>query len=212
MARGILIAAFDFSKAHEDEFHDWYDLEHIPERDRVPGFRVCARWIGTENPKYAVATYDLDSLDVLSSPAYRAIAHENLSPWSKRMTAICDRLIRFEGELISPGDQEPPGRAGGLLLNAMNVVPAHEAEFNGWYDNEHIPALSSVPGVLAARRFRARNGSPRYLALYHLAAPEVQASPEWKGAADSKWTEKMRPHFRDRLRIVARAYKRGFSS
>ena len=32
MAKGILIAAMDFSAAPEDEFHDWYDLEHIPER------------------------------------------------------------------------------------------------------------------------------------------------------------------------------------
>jgi hypothetical protein len=208
MSRGILIAAFDFSKAQPDEFHDWYDLEHIPERERVAGFRLCARWIGTENPKYATATYDLDSLDVLSSPAYRAIAHENLSPWSKRMTRICERLIRFEGERITPGDQDPPKGAGGLLLNAMNVPPEHEAEFNDWYDSEHIPALSAVPGVLAARRFRSPNGSPRYVALYHLTAPEVQASAEWKQAATTPWTEKMRPHFRDRLRIVAESYRR----
>jgi hypothetical protein len=208
MAKGILIAAFDFSKAQADEFHDWYDLEHIPERERVPGFRVCARWIGTENPKHAVATYDLDNLDVLSSPAYRAIARENLSVWSKRMSAICDRLIRFEGEQITPGDQDPPHGAGGLLLNAMNVVPEHEAEFNEWYDSEHIPALSGVPGVLAARRFRSSTGSPRYVALYHLTAPEVQASAEWKRAATSAWTEKMRRHFRDRLRIVGQSYRR----
>ena len=40
MAKGILIAAMDFSAAPEDEFHDWYDLEHVPERLRVPGFRT----------------------------------------------------------------------------------------------------------------------------------------------------------------------------
>jgi len=26
MAKGILVAAMDFSAAREDEFHDWYDL------------------------------------------------------------------------------------------------------------------------------------------------------------------------------------------
>src|SRR5262245_49585058 len=35
MGRGLLVAAFDFSTAHADEFHDWYDLEHIPERMAV---------------------------------------------------------------------------------------------------------------------------------------------------------------------------------
>jgi hypothetical protein len=208
MAKGILIAAFDFSNAHADEFHDWYDLEHVPERERVPGFLDCRRWIGADNPKISVATYELDNLDVLKSDAYRAIAYENLSIWSKRVTAMCNRLLRFEGEQILPGDALPPQGAGGLLLNAMSVDPEHETEFNEWYDTEHIPALAAVPGVLSARRFRAREASPRYVALYHLVTPEVQASSEWKAAASSPWTDKMAPRFRNRLRIVSRAYQR----
>ena len=61
MAKGLLIASFDFSNAYEDEFHDWYDLEHIPERKAVPGFGISERWIGVENSKQAIATYDLDA-------------------------------------------------------------------------------------------------------------------------------------------------------
>jgi len=208
MAKGILLVAFDFTNAHEDEFHDWYDLEHVPERERVPGFGACDRWINISNPKQAVASYELDSLDVLQSPAYRAIAGDNLSVWSKRVTAMCTRLLRFEGEQTLPGDQSAPSGAGGLLVNAMNVDPEHEAEFNEWYDHEHIPALSAVPGVLCARRFRDSGGTHRYLALYHLASPDVQASAAWKQAANSPWTDKLRPHFRNHLRIVGRHYVR----
>ncbi len=208
MARGILIAAFDYSNAAADEFHDWYDLEHLPERQRISGFRACNRWIDAANPQRAVATYELDSLDVLRSEAYCAIAYDNLSVWSKRMLARCTRLIRFEGEQIAASDADAPPQAGGLLINAMSVEPEHDAEFNEWYDTEHIPALAAVPGTLAARRFRAREGSPRYVALYHLASPDVQASAEWKRAANTPWTERMRPHFRDHLRIVGRPYQR----
>ena len=81
---GLLVAGFDFSPAAEDEFNDWYDTEHIPERQRVPGFHSCQRWIGAENAKQSVATYDLEGLAVLQGSAYRAIGGENLSPWSKR--------------------------------------------------------------------------------------------------------------------------------
>ena len=63
MARGILAVAFDYTNAHADEFHDWYDTEHIPERQRVPGFGTCERWISVANAKHAVATYELDSLE-----------------------------------------------------------------------------------------------------------------------------------------------------
>ena len=209
MAKGTLIAAMKIGRAAEDEFHDWYDTEHLPERQRVPGFLVCERWIGADDRTVSVATYDLDSVAVLQSPGYRAIGGENLSPWSKRVTARVERLMRFEGDQILPGDELPPSRAGGLLVNAMNIVPEFEAEFNEWYDKEHIPALRAVPGVLSARRFRGTSGNRTYVALYHLAAPEVQESGEWKKARESDWTDRLKPHFRDHLRLVCRRYVRG---
>jgi hypothetical protein len=208
MAKGLLLVAFDYTNAHADEFHDWYDLEHVPERQRVPGFGTCERWISVANPKHAVASYELDSLSVLDSAPYRAIAHGNLSVWSKRMSKIATRLMRFDGEQTLPGDLAGPAGAGGLLVNAMNVDPAHEAEFNEWYDHEHIPALSKVPGTLCARRFRDSKGTHRYLALYHLASPEVTQSEAWKQAAGTPWTARLRPHFRDHLRILTRRYVR----
>ena len=45
-----------------------------------------------------------------------------------------------------------PAGAGGLLLVAMTPGAAKDAAFNAWYDNEHLPALAAVPGVLSARR------------------------------------------------------------
>jgi hypothetical protein len=206
MAKGTLIAAMNMAHAAEDEFHDWYDTEHLPERQRVPGFLVCQRWVGAHDRKVSVATYDLDNVAVLKSAPYLAIGGENLSPWSKRVTARVDRLMRFEGDQILPGDQLPPDNAGGLLLNAMNIAPEFEAEFNEWYDKEHIPALSAVPGVLCTRRFRGTHGNRKYVALYHLDAPEVQESAEWKKARTSEWTSRLQPHFRDHLRLVCRRY------
>ena len=210
MGRGLLVAAFDFSTAHADEFHDWYDLEHIPERQAVPGFGACERWIGDERPTLSVATYDLDSVDVLRSKAYASIASGNLSVWSKRVTGMSKRLLRFEGTQITPGDAAAPQRARALLLNAMNVAPEAESDFNAWYDHEHIHALAGVPGTLAARRYRSTDeGSHRYVAIYHLASPDVARSAAWNAAVDTPWTARVRPHFRDRIRILTRRYVRG---
>ena len=205
MPKGTLIAAMNIGRAAEDEFQDWYDTEHLPERQRVPGFLACERWIGVDDRRISLATYDLESVTVLQSPGYLAIGGENLSPWSKRVTSQVDRLMRFEGDQILPGDQLPPASAGGLLLNAMNIGPELEAEFNQWYDKEHIPALAAVPGVLAARRFRG-TGNRKYVALYHLATPAVQESAEWKQARQSEWTSRLQPHFRDHLRLITHRY------
>ncbi len=66
---------------------------------------------------------------MLRSPAYLAIGGDNLSVWSKRVTA-CQRLMRYEGEQILPGDAVSPPGAGALLAVLMNVDPAAEHEFN----------------------------------------------------------------------------------
>jgi hypothetical protein len=210
MAKGLLFASFDFSAAHEDEFHDWYDLEHVPERLRVPGFINAERWIGDENPKLAVATYDLDTVGVLQSAPYRAVGGDNASVWTRRVTAICHRIMRYEGEQLRPGDLVAPPGAGGLLVASMNVDPAAEPEFNEWYNAEHLPQLAAVPGVLAARRYAssAADRERQYLALYHLTGPDVTRSDAWTRAADTEWTRRMRPHFRDMLVLRCKRYVR----
>jgi hypothetical protein len=209
MTNGVLIAAMDFSNVDAGEFNDWYDTEHIPERQRVPGFLTCQRWIGADNPRQSVATYDLDSLEVLRGPGYRAIGGENLSPWSKRVTAKVERLLRYEGEQTLPGDATAPANAGELLLVGMTPGADVETAFNTWYDKEHVPALAKVPGVLSARRFRTSGSGPKYIALYHLASPGVVDTAAWKDASGSTpMPQHVRDQISNRLRLVCRNYVR----
>ncbi len=208
MAKGGLFAVMDFSAVPEDEFNDWYDTEHLPERQRIAGFSACERWIGADNPKLSVGSYDLDSAEVLNSPAYKAISGDNASPWSKRITGKCKRMMRVSADQIFPGGAAAPANAGGFLINAYNVAPEHEAEIREWSIKEHLPALAAVDGALSARLFISPGGSHRFMTVYHLASPEVQASPAWKKAAGTPWTAKMLPLIRDRLRVVCRRYVR----
>jgi hypothetical protein len=210
MAKGLLFMAFDFAHAHADEFHDWYDLEHIPERLHVPGFLNAERWLAEDNPTIHVATYDLENAAVLTSPAYQAVTGDHQSPWTRRVTAMCRRIMRYEGEQLRPGDLNAAPGAGALLAASMNIDPAAEAEFNEWYNTEHLPELGAVPGVLSARRYRAAdtNSERRYLALYHLHDAAVSRSDAWAKAANSPWSERMRPHFRDLLVIRMNRYQR----
>ncbi len=209
---GLLVAGLNFARAAEDEFNDWYDSEHVPEREQCPGFINAQRWISIEDPKVSIATYDLKDSGVLKTPEYLSIGGPGLSPWSKRILKIVQRVCRYEGEQTLPGDGVAPANAGGLLLFAMNVAPEAEVDFNDWYNKEHVPNLATVPGCLSARRFVVNSGAPespqKYVALYHLEKPEVCMSDEWKKAVDTPWTHRVRPHTRDRLRVLARRYSR----
>jgi|ERR1043166_376953 hypothetical protein len=207
-ALGTLIVAFDFSAISADEFHDWYDSEHLAERLSVPGFISAQRWLAVDNPRLSVVTYEVEHVGVLSSPAYRAISGAGFSPWTQRINRSCKLVARYVGSQILPGDRAAPDAAQGLLLLAMNVDEAAEDEFNRWNDSEHFPRLSAVTGVLSARRYRCTEGAQKYLAVYHTTTPEVVDSPAWIEARETPWTHRMRAHTRERMRIVCRRYHR----
>ncbi|MFZ1908245.1 MAG: hypothetical protein WAU52_04100 [Burkholderiales bacterium] len=42
----------------------------------------------------------------------------------------------------------------GLLAVWNDIAAEDEAEFNAWYDDEHIPERLGIPGILSARRVR----------------------------------------------------------
>jgi hypothetical protein len=86
----------------------------------------------------------------------------------------------------------------GLLLVMSDIDPADEADFNRWYEEEHLAERMAVPGFLSARRFEALEGGPKYLALYDLESPEVLQSPEYRnftGAGKSAWTKRLETKF-----------------
>jgi len=72
--RGLLLTMTEPPAAMEEEFNAWYDSEHIPERLSIAGFRSARRWSADTAPgegKY-LATYELDSPQVLMTPEYLA--------------------------------------------------------------------------------------------------------------------------------------------
>lgn len=191
--KGLLLTMTEPAPRDEEEFNAWYDTEHLAERLAIPGFVSARRWVADLPPgegKY-LATYELERPEVLESAEYLAHVGENFSPWSKRCLGRTAFYRRWACEQILPGDALAPADSRAVLLACGDVPAEHEAEFNRWYDEEHVPLLARVPGVLAARRFRARSGSPRYVALYDLADADVPRAPQWQAAQATEWARRI---------------------
>jgi hypothetical protein len=68
----------------------------------------------------------------------------------------------------------------GMLLTSMDIDPSHEAEFNRWYDHEHLEERVAIDGFLEARRYVADQASPKYLSLYSTESFDVLDSPAYR--------------------------------
>jgi len=94
----------------------------------------------------------------------------------------------------------------GMLLTSMDIAPSDEAEFNRWYDREHLLERVAIDGFLEARRYVAHQGSPKYLCLYSTATFEVLDSPAYRAALvnPTDWSKVNLARFKNMIRAIAR--------
>jgi hypothetical protein len=94
----------------------------------------------------------------------------------------------------------------GMLLTSMDIDPSDEADFNRWYDREHLSERVAIEGFLEARRYIAHQGSPKYLCLYSTATFEVLDSQAYRAALThpTEWSKTTLPRFKNMIRAIAR--------
>jgi hypothetical protein len=99
-----------------------------------------------------------------------------------------------------------PMAGKGMLLTSMNIDAINEAEFNRWYDREHLEERVAIPGFLEARRYVAHDGNPKYLSLYSTETFEVLDSPTYRTALANQtaWSKANIANFKDMIRGVSR--------
>jgi hypothetical protein len=106
-----------------------------------------------------------------------------------------------------------------VLMVSMDVLPEKENLFNEIYDQEHVPNLLEVPGVLSAVRVRSEPfamsiggerkemaaASPRYTAIYELESPDVLVSDAWAKAVEAgRWPGEVRPFTTNRRSVLSK--------
>jgi hypothetical protein len=142
---GLLMAFMEPPAAMEDEFNDWYDTEHLPERNALPGFVAGLRWRCLHGYPRWVATYFLTEAAALHTPEYEKVGGENSSPWTKRVTGRTIGRLRVVGEKIGkaapvPFDQNTTAR----LLTARYPL-------NGAKEKPLLRALEKATSVMAEK-------------------------------------------------------------
>jgi hypothetical protein len=162
----------------------------------MPGCHAQAVWNQNSGETY-----------VYLAPAARLMLGEaelrqHTSLCTQLFTGLADvRVSRLEKAF------DVQGAAAGQSAPAHYVVEMDpetgwEAELFDWYNTEHMPMLSQVPGTVRARRYLNHDHGPRSLACYDLVAPTVLNSPPWLLVRATPWSDRMRPHFTNTKRTM----------
>lgn len=196
-----------------DQFHDWYNNEHGPNRLRLPHiFTNGLRYRATDgqDPPY-VAEYDVTDMAHLLTPIYTGL-RDNRTPREAATIGqvqvdrrFYDLVLSRESPSFKPieslSNAESENRPQVIVEATLKNVEGAEAAYRKWYEEEHIEMLSRVPGWLRTRWYKTSSiedvGKVTYLAIHDytqqngLGGPEHKAcmSTPWRSEVDEKYVE-----------------------
>ena len=210
----LLMVQVTCAPDHLDAFNIWYN-SHLPNLLRISGHLWAQRYLGLDEQNCFTALYGIWSPDDLlkllqwGGPKLHPIAAREYAGWQK-LQGLSQRLGNVYEQISGSPLREP------LLLSdrplsivAAAVDPDHEAQWNHWYTESHVPNLLKVPVYVLAGRFRVLehpalagwNTGPKYLALYEIESEEVLPSLQLGDSMNSaaraelnRWQEFGIPH------------------
>ena len=182
----LLLVQMTCAREHLEPFTLWYN-SHLPNLLRIPGYQWAQRYVNLDGGIRFTALYgirseeDLQSLLQFGGPGLHPMATSEFSVFST-LQGISNPVSNVYEQISGAPLRDP------LLLSdrplsivTADVDPAHEAEWDRWYSESHLPGVLAVPGYACGARFRRLdhpaltefNTGPKYLAIYECESEEV---------------------------------------
>jgi hypothetical protein len=175
--RGLVFAQLDLPPAYEEEFNDWYDLEHIPQRLTLPGWRTARRGeraISGQGPRY-IALYDLDSLEVLNHELYRLSSGEHRTPWTARMMRKSRTFTRQLFTQLDPGSEDARADQPYTILRFVDAPTPESREVHAALLTEQVNETRRHGGETSARLYAGAEKAAGTLLVLYTAASQAAA-------------------------------------
>ena len=83
--------------------------------------------------------------------------------------------------MLENGNNQTPG----ILAIFNNAAPGREAEFEEWFQTEHLLERIAVPGFLLGRRYEALSGALRYFNYYLTQSVDILKSKAYLARLDN---------------------------
>jgi hypothetical protein len=209
----LLLVKVDPPATQEDQWNRWYDDRHVAGRLSLPGFLSARRFSKIDGipQEFAIAgeakylaLYDLAEAGVLQGADYRDLVKEEAARPRDGFEGSISTLPKYARGVykqIYPEIEEYAVPLTRFVFVVGHEVPRNkQAEFNAWYNTEHLPALMAVPGFVTGRRFVLseppvveRGGAlAKYLTIYDIENSRTLESATFKQASVSPWSNWVR--------------------
>jgi hypothetical protein len=187
VTRGLLVVYAKCARAaDEDEWDRWEDDVHLPAVCSGNGPWVATRFELTARPEPGmpgigfthVTVHELDDTDVRAQAARALDADDALRAAGRfhpaHATVGADVFAAHGPHGVKP--EPSPALRGHILTHVLCTDPTREAEWDAWYDEQHVPDMLSCGafgGMSRWRRVPPARAAANHLTLYDVATETV---------------------------------------
>jgi hypothetical protein len=167
----------------------------------IPGIKTATEYgaIDEQKPEF-LAVYELSNPSLAKLSFLETAAASSGFEMELRIYTIFSAKTSPHYDTNAPPDR---------IFRTLGLQPGPtlpEDAYNLWYEQEHVPLLSTVPGWLKSTRWtlkesmrfeadgtRSDKPTSRYLAIHEYESMESFSKPEFKAAISTPWRDKIIP-------------------
>ena len=138
-------------------FYAWHNLEHMPERVGIPGFRRGRRYIAVSGAPEYFNLYEADSPQVLSGQDYLNRLNAP-TPWTREVVVSFRNVTRAICRVLYSAGV---GQGGTILTLRFDVPDSEAVAVSTLLRQQTLPPLVDSAGVVGLHLCRADDGGSR---------------------------------------------------
>ncbi len=172
---GVVAIWHDLIPNAKEDFYEWHNREHMPERAGLAGFRRGRRYIATEGGPEYFNLYEADSPEVLGGIDYLTRLN-NPTPWTRRVVASFRNVARGICRVIYSAGI---GQGGSLLTLRFDVSGEMASDISLALRQRLLPPLTDRIGIVGVHLCLTDEAVSRIETSEKKARDEGTKIPSW---------------------------------
>ena len=172
---GIVAIWHDLLPEARDDFHEWHNREHMPERVGIPGFRRGRRYVAISGSPEYFNLYEADSSEVLAGQDYLNRLNAP-TPWTQRVVPAFRNVARSICRVVYT---QGVGSGGVMLTLRFAVDPGKRDALVDTLRRSILPPLVYRKGVAGLHLGLADEAASNIETTERKARANPTAVPSW---------------------------------
>ncbi|MGH8712532.1 MAG: hypothetical protein ACREYB_00845 [Casimicrobiaceae bacterium] len=172
---GAVCIWHDLAPDATDEFYQWHNREHMPERVGIPGFLRGRRYIAVAGAPAYFNLYEAETVDVLGGADYLGRLNAPTT-WTRKIVPSFRRISR---SICRVAYSEGVGQGGFMLTQRFDVGGADRARTIEALREGLLPPLETRRGIAGVHLCLADEAISRIETAEKRARTDATAIPGW---------------------------------